>query len=223
MSNGKTMPTIDSAPRDLYELKDLGPFAHRVLLSNLHDLGFTVWKNEAEKTTIVAGATPEMRASLLLDKLKEYDASRGVTHSPAPVVNTSSTVVVAEPQEVAPTVSKRTPRQVSQPVVEVVPQQAPFNGSQEILSAMARIEERLDNIERGIAGITKSVGINMSSLNDLKSATAASAKISQFKLGLLCLFGSQVLDGANVSDFTNPALEESLKALDALKALEGKD
>ena len=219
------MPTPATAPRDIAELSSQGVFLHRRLAESLQDLGHAVWANERDKATFLT-APAASRAEVLLVHLKAYDAAQGgaPAAAPAPAVPAAPAVdpTPAPPPEAA-TSSKRAPKTNTAAPAAAAAQAPALQGAigQDVILALKALTEQMTQQGKVIEALQKSVGINFSSLNDLKANTAAMMKVQQVELGLLTLFGAQVL-GAPMDDFMGAACEDANKALTVIENL-GKD
>lgn len=210
---GNAMPTIETAPRDATALSQpgVGVFVHRRLAEQLQDMGFKIWNSEQEKAAFLT-TTAAQRAAVIVHKLKEYDASRGIVPAATPAI-VPPTILEAPAALAAPAEEgKRQPRTQATPAPAT-----PTAGVQELLLAIGRLENKLDAVGTSVENLTRSVGINMASLNDVKAMLSASMKVQNVQLGLLCLFGQQVLGGVEIKDFVPAALEDADKALDILE------
>ena len=222
------MPTPATAPRDLAELSAQGVFLHRRLAESLQDLGHIVWASERDKATFLT-APAASRAEVLLVHLKAYDAAQGGAPAaaeaiPAPAVPAAPAVdPAAAPPPEAATSSKRAPKTNTAAPAAAAAQAPALPGAigQDVILALKALTEQMTQQGKVIEALQKSVGINFSSLNDLKANTAAMMKVQQVELGLLTLFGAQVL-GAPMDDFMGAACEDANKALTVIENL-GKD
>ena len=214
MSN--QLMTPDTAPRDAAALANQGPFIHRRLGEALELAGFKCWNNEREKSAFVT-ASPADRAQALLAQLQAYDATKGGGGAPAPQTQAAAPPPAATAAPAASTGgTTRTPKTTSNGaaagaggvgnVVELL------NAIKELQGSLGAIQTNLTN--QGQAGSVAS------ELQTLKGMVAASMKIQEVELGLLCLFGEQVL-GAAMADFIGDAPTYGTSALQALSP--GKD
>jgi hypothetical protein len=217
-----TMMTVATMPRDEATLAGVGVYIHRRLAEELLTLGNPVWKTDKEKSAFVT-AQPVERAKVLLQKVQEMEG--GASRTPvatAPVAPPTAPAPAPAPEEAA----SRRPRTQNTAAAAAPAAPAGNAGVQELLLTLkgvsdqiAALSARLDNLEGKQADLSKSVGITVSASNDLKSALTASMKIQQVQLGLLCLFGQQVLGGVPASDFLPTAIDDANQALDIIERL----
>lgn len=222
MSAGNLM-TPENAPRSEEELltgSAKGVFAHRRLAESLFDRGFKLWTTDKEKTAFLT-ATAEVRAQSLLQMLKKFDEANGrATPAPAPAA-AAAPAPAAEP---AP--AKRQPRTsaAAAPAAPAPAQTAevPNGGAQELLNALkyqgtqvGELHQRLDDIDGQLAA--KLPGIHKE-LADIKAMLSATAQLQKVQLGLLCLFGQQVLS-AGLPEILEASVGDANTALELLEQL----
>lgn len=97
--------TIDNVNLDEEELRGIGVVLHQLLGTQLGEAGFPIWENTPQKTSFTIMPASE-RAKVLIDRIKEYRASKGAEEEvkPAPKPRgrpkkTNNTEVVKEPEE----------------------------------------------------------------------------------------------------------------------------
>lgn len=222
-ATSNTMMTPETAPRDAAALAQNGVFIHRRLAEALEALGFPVYKDANERTAFVT-AKPEERAAVILQKLKELDASRGGAPAPAAApaqLPAPAAQPAAAPAAAAPATSGRAPRTTKDSGSGS--KEAPANGSGvlELLTAVKSLSDELkelraaaqasSTVPAGIAGLGKEI-------ESVKTMLGVSMKIQEVQLGLLCLFGQQVLQ-APTDAFLSSAVDDANVALGLLEQM----
>jgi hypothetical protein len=234
MTNAATIMTPDNAPRDEVALASEGVFIHRRLAESLFDRGFKIWQTEKEKTAFVTAPGPE-RARAIVQKLKEMDAASGVkpaamaAPAPEPAQRAPQTAAAAPAEE---PVAKRAPRTSngngaaghSAPAAA-----SPSGGAQDLLLAVRAIADQVKDIsakvnavddgqtKMGNALVTQ-LAILQKENAELKTYLSSVAQVQHVQLGLLCLFGQQVLN-APMPEFIGSALDDAKTALSLLENL----
>lgn len=214
MNAPNVVPHPDTAPRDLAALAEYKTFARRRLAEQLAALGFAPWSDDKARVAFLI-APGEVAGEVLLQKLNEYDASRGVTpeapkeaqakpatRKPATRKPAAKSAVVS-PEQLVEGFAAQT-AQLVQPSAPALDE--------------ARIAEILDArmLQHG-ADMNQAVHLEISSL---QAELAEMKKVQKAMLGILALFGQQVL-GAGMADFMPSAAEDAETALAILKASEG--
>jgi hypothetical protein len=217
MSN--QLMTPDTAPRDVAALASQGPFIHRRLGEALELAGFKCWNNEREKSAFVT-ASPMDRAQALLVQLQAYDAAKG--RAPAPQTQAAPpppAAAGAAPAGGAPAggTTTRAPRTASGGAVAAG---TGVGNVVELLNAIKELQGTLGGIQAALTNQGQA-GSVAAELQAIKGMVAASLKIQEVELGLLCLFGEQVL-GATMADFIGEAPTYGTGALQKLQELTGK-
>ncbi len=210
--------TPESAPRDAAILAGQGPFIHRRLGEALELIGLKCWQNEREKTAFVT-ASPEDRAQMLLMQLQAFDAQRG-GGAPPPPQQTAAPVQQVQQAPPATTgaaaapATGRAPR--TPPAATVAAAAGGVGNVVELLNAIKDVGTKLDTLSAAVANGSTAAG-----LEELKAMVSASMQIQKVEIGLLCLFGEQVL-GAGMNDFIGESLTYGDSALKALGDISGK-
>lgn len=226
MSTGETLMTPDNAPRDEETLTAAGAFIHRRLAENLHARNFQLWSTDREKTAFLT-ASPADRARVLVQKLKEMDAAGGGT--PAAPPSQPAAPPPPPPAEEAP--AKRAPRTSGTATANPLspPPQAPTGGVTELLLAMKAIGDQVSAVRTNQERLSGGIGttdVRLKSLEDklseLTAMLSATAQLQKVQLGLLCLFGQQVLGNVGISEFLPASVDDANAALAILDKM-GKD
>ena len=227
MSNAATIMTPDNCPRDENILANEGVFIHRRLAENLMDRGFKLWNNEKDKTAFIT-AGPADRARAIVQKLKEMDAAGGGTPAlppPQPQVQQPPPAVEEAPVKRQPRTNGSAASQAATPAS--APAQGPVAGIQELLLVLKGIEAKVAEVSTNqgrLASTDASLGVQVKGLeeqiNGVHTLLAAVAQVQQAQLGILCLFGQQVL-GAGMEEFLPSAMEDSNAALVMIDKLRG--
>lgn len=234
-----TLMTPDTAPRDAAALANQGPFIHRRLGEQLEQLGFKCWNNEREKTAFVT-SSPQDRAQALLMQLQSYDAARGGAPAPQAAPPAMQQVVAPPPQQPAaaapPARAPRTAPAAPQANgalqgVGMAAQAAPLGNLGpvvDLLNAIKAVGEQLSTIQAGVSGVTNAAGNQQAQINalsnevqGLKAMLAASIRIQNVQLGLLYLFGQQVLQAPG-EDILQAAVGDASTAIGIIEQLSGK-
>lgn len=215
MSN--QLMTPDTAPRDASALANQGPFIHRRLAEALEIAGFKCWNNEREKAAFVT-ASPGDRAQALLNQLQAYDASKG--GAPAPQTQAAPPpATTAAPAGAPATPPPTTGRQPKTPTNGAAAGAAGVGNVVELLNAIKELQGTLGGIQATLTNQGQA-GSVAGELQAIRGMVAASMKIQEVELGLLCLFGEQVL-GATMTDFIGEASTYGTSALQALSPGKG--
>ena len=219
-----------NAPRSAEDLLNAGVFNHRRLAESLFELGHKIWSTDKEKTAFLT-ASPADRAQALAAKLKEFDAANGGAPSPAATAATAPPQAQAEPPKTAAapeeTSSKRQPKTAGSPAPTAA--SAAPGSAQELLTVVKDLGEKLGAVAKGVDKVSSGVGSTDSRVERLEAELAETKalvgtllNLSKVQIGLLTLFGQQVL-GAGMEDFLPAALGDADKALDILEQSGGKD
>lgn len=223
-----TMMTIDTAPRDEAALTAEGVFIHRRIAEALTEAGYKLWTTEKEKATFIT-APPADRARAILHHLRSYDVSKG--GAPAPVAPAGREPAAAATETAAPV--KRQPRTPAAAPTQAQPAaQAATNGGsgveallmavKTINDGMQVIHARVEEIAAKQEALSKSLNIVISATNDMKVWQTTEAQVSQLQVGMLALFGQQVLGGVSIQEIVPTAIQDANTVLDILEAT-GKD
>lgn len=230
-----TLMSPTTAPRNLDELAKQGPFIHRRLGEQLEQAGFKCWENEREKTAFVT-ASPADRAQMLLVQLAAFDAANGGAPPAAAALQAPPPLQSPPPQiqaQVQAQPPAREPRTAPGPSngVSAAPAQPPAaaQGSVlELLNTLRGIEALQTTMNGAIAKIgdlnvarAGAVESLIREVQDIKGALANFRLLQEVQLGLLYLFGQQVLQ-ASGEDFLPVAVADAQKVLEILQALKGK-
>lgn len=216
--------TPDSAPRDLEALTKQGPFIHRRLGEQLEGLGFKCWANERDKSAFVT-ASPGDRAQMLLVQLQAYDTARGgAPAAPQAAPQAPAPAPQAAPQAAPPATVTRTPRTAANGTsggAQAAPAAGGVGNVVELLNAIKGVQ---GDLAKAVAAAEKgaaTAGGLAGEIQAIKGMLAASMKIQQVELGLLYLFGQQVL-GAPGEEILQAAVTDGTAALNLLNELTGK-
>ena len=231
MTTAATIMTPDNAPRDEAALAAEGVFIHRRLAESLHDRGFKIWNSEKEKTAFVTAPGPE-RARAIVQKLKEMDAASGgnpaALAAPIPEEQQRAPQTAPAAQEEPP--AKRAPRtNGSAGNAAPAPSQGASGGAQDLLLVIKSLTENLkvisDKVDAIDDGQTKMGNALVKQVADLQRENAelktylgAMSQVQKVQLGLLCLFGQQVLN-APISEFIGASVDDANTALGLLENL----
>lgn len=235
MSQPATMPDIHNVSRDPADLTNYGSFIHRRLAESLQEVGVAVWASAKDMTAFIT-ATPADRAQILSTKLKEFDARNGgigAAASPAPMVVVQQPATVAQPQAQEP--AKRQPRTTGHeaPSSPAATPTTPAAGALELLSVIKRLEGHIEDVlskqTKLAGGLEVAFAEIQRDIAELKVVTSAVMQIvegvdrkTELSLGLLCLFGQQVLGNVPLSEILPVAASDAKVALEFL-AQSGKD
>ena len=228
MTNAATIVTPDNAPRDEVALSTEGVFIHRRLAEALYDRGFKIWNTEKEKTGFFTAPAHE-RARALVQKLKEMDAASGVkpaamaAPAPEPAQRAPQTAAAAAAPVEEP-VAKRAPRTSNGAANAAAPSAS--NGAQDLLLAVKAIADQVKDLSNKVNAVddgqTKMGNALVKQLADLQKENtelrtylSSVAQIQRIQLGLLCLFGQQVLN-APISEFIGASIADADTALSIL-------
>lgn len=214
MSN--TLMTPETAPRDAAALAGQGPFIHRRLGEALEGLGFKCWSNEREKTAFVT-ASPQDRAQMLLSQLQAFDAARGG----APAPQAAPQQAPAAPPPAPPAAAPAAPPATTGRAPRTQGGAAASNGAGvgNVVELLNAIKELGGKIDAATGALNTKAGAN--ELEGLKAMVAASMQLQKVELGLLCLFGEQVL-GAGMADFIGDSISYGHSAVEKISELTGK-
>ncbi len=242
MSGPQALLTPETAPRSLEALMPLGIYQHRRLAEELEGRGVKIFETDKDKAAFF-GANSEVRAQRLLEALSQFDGGKPAAAptrtpvvapqaAPAPAPATTAAPVVQAPAAA----TTRQPRSqangaagAAQPVAQVA---GPNPGVEQLLLALKGVQDTLGALKshaETVSGNQAGLGNGLGALDQRISAIAdkvdglaglihANMKIAEVQLGLLALFGEQVL-GAPKEAFLPDAVKT---ATDALTALEGK-
>jgi len=224
-----TMPSPETAPRTPEELTKMTVFLQRRLAEQLNSSGFPVWTSEPEKTAFIT-ETSEKRGMILAEKLAAFDKARG--GAPAAAAPVATVTPITPPTEATPapaTASKRQPKtQAAAPPPAAAPAVSGEQGvlSSEVVNLLKTVSTDLKNLhgmtDARIEGVENRLDggklVTKGDLVELKDMLTASMRVQQATLGVLCLFGQEVLK-ASTRDVMGPAIEEANNALDALEEL----
>jgi hypothetical protein len=198
----KAMPNIANAPRDLEALTNQGVFLHRRLAEELDAAGYKLWSSDQEKTAFVT-STPRERAAAILRMLQSYD-SQG--RGGAPATSARQPAAPSAPAEAAPVVSKRAPKTAADTP-------SPGNGTpsgtpvQELLMAIKSIHEDVRATLNGLSGMGLAVSKAKDDVTNLTGVMSGILRIQRVQLGLLYLFGQQVLNAPG-EDIVTAAMDD---------------
>lgn len=232
-----TLMTPETAPRDAAALTKVGPFVHRRLGEALEQQGFRCWTNDREKTAFVT-ASPEDRAQALLTQLLAFDAARGGAPAqaapppPPPVQQAAPPPAQAAPPAAPPagtTPSGRSPRTAPSAGAAAAANGAAAAGGAgqvlELLTAVKAVQDLLQTVNANVSTAAAAAGQAqagagnlMAEVQALKGMVAASMKIQEVELGLLCLYGEQVLQ-APMGEFLKDSIAYGSNALAQLGEL----
>jgi len=223
--------TPQTAPRSADEITNAGVFQHRRLAESLYELGHKLWTTDKEKTAFLT-ASPAERASALVAKLREFDTANGGAPSPAATAarTPQASTQAADPAPAAEdTGSKRQPRtsQTQSTNGHAASAAAPGN-AQELLTVVKTIGEKVSSLEAAFGRIAGSGDEGEARLKKLeqelletKALVATLLNLSKVQIGILTLFGQQVL-GAGMEEFLPAAIGDADKAIDILEESGGK-
>lgn len=209
----------ENAPRSEEELASQGVFIHRRLAESLTDRGFKLWNSEKEKTAFIT-ASPGDRAKVLAVKLREMDAASGGTPPAALAASNPAPATTAAPEHAkrAPKTSNgASDKQMALPGTQSP--QASTAGVQELLIAIKSLQGDLEEVSKGMVAISNNQNILAKEIAGIKASVGSSAAIQNAQLGLLCLFGQQVLGGVGMEDFLPASIEDAAKALKIFEKL----
>lgn len=211
-----SMMTPETAPRDAVQLQAVGPYIHRRLAEALAERGVPVWTDERTKVAFVTASVPD-RAQMLATKLAELDAKNGgappqtqqapsaaPADAPPPPAQAAQTPPASLP-------SGRSPQKANTAGAPAAAKgDAPTGNVVELLTAVKAIQTDIGKLSAVVGK-----GGTSAETQELRAMLAASMKIQELSLGVLCLLGENIL-GAPTADFITDGPQYGASALTAI-------